>query len=107
MIKNKDIKILVDVESLLHYKLKETNASEEDFNLWVEYWNLIEIIIQNKKNITKKVNQKNKTIYKERHKLNNKISYLRNKKNKTIEDLKEYNKLIDLRKELNNKKNGE
>ena len=50
------------------------------------------------------MNQRNKTIYKERHKINNTISYLRNKKNKTEKDIERLNILLEQRNEMNKKR---
>lgn len=93
---NKDMEIMIEVEELLHKKLVETNAikdidkngkeyyyfdeNDKENEIWTKYWNLVERLIINKKNRTNIINQRNKTIYKERHKINNTISYLRNKK---------------------------
>lgn len=117
---NKDMEIMVEVEELLHKKLVETNAikdidengkeyyyfdeNDEENNIWIKYWNLVESLIVNKKKRTDIVNQKNKTIYKERHKINNAISYLRNKKNKTEQDIERLNMLLEQRDKMNNKK---
>lgn len=106
IITNKDIKIMVEVEELLHNKLEKDNEIFEDsknYDIWVKYWNMVERFIVEKKERTKIVNNKNKTIYKERHKLNNKISYLRNKKNKTEQDIKLYEELLKERKQMNKK----
>ena len=120
IITNKDIKIMVEVEELLHNKLVKNNGikdidkngkeyyyfdeNDKEYNIWVQYWNLVEKFIVEKKDRTKIVNNRNKTIYKERHKLNNAISYLRNKKNKTEQDIKQYEELLAKREKLNNKK---
>lgn len=117
---NKDMEIMIEVEELLHKKLLETNAIKEidengkeyyyfdendkENEIWTKYWNLVERLIINKKNRTNIVNQRNKTIYKERHKINNTISYLRNKKNKTEKDIERLNILLEQRNEMNKKK---
>lgn len=62
------------------------------------------VLIINKKNRNDVMNQRNKTIYKERHKINNTISYLRNKKNKTEKDIERLNILLEQRNEMNKKK---
>ena len=116
---NKDMEIMIEVEELLHKKLLETNAIKEidengeeyyyfdendkENEIWTKYWNLVERLIINKKNRTNIVNQRNKTIYKERHKINNTISYLRNKKNKTEKDIERLNILLEQRNEMNKK----
>lgn len=117
---NKDMEIMIEVEELLHKKLLETNAIKEidengeeyyyfdendkENEIWTKYWNLVERLIINKKNRTNIVNQRNKTIYKERHKINNTISYLRNKKNKTEKDIERLNILLEQRNEMNKKR---
>ena len=117
---NKDIEIMIEVEKLLHKKLVETNAikdidkngkeyyyfdeNDKENDIWTKYWNLVERLIIKKKNITDIVNQRNKTIYKERHKINNHISYLRNKKNKTEKDIEKLNILLKQRNEMNNER---
>ena len=123
VITNDDIKIMVEVEELLHKKLVETNAikdidesgkeyyyfdeNDKENDIWNKYWNLVEKFIVEKKDRTKIVNDRNKTIYRERHKLNNTISYLRNKKNKTEKDRKQYEELLAKREKLNNKKESD
>ena len=120
---NEDMEIMVEVEELLHKKLVETNAiknidengkeyyyfdeNDKENDIWTKYWNLVERLIINKKNRTDIVNQRNKTIYKERHKINNAISYLRNKKNKTEKDIERLNILLEQRNEMNKKKENE
>lgn len=117
---NEDMEIMIEVEELLHKKLLETNAIKEidengeeyyyfdendkENEIWTKYWNLVERLIINKKNRTNIVNQRNKTIYKERHKINNTISYLRNKKNKTEKDIERLNILLEQRNEMNKKR---
>lgn len=120
---NEDMEIMIEVEELLHKKLVETNAikdidengkeyyyfdeNDKENDIWTKYWNLVERLIINKKNRTDIVNKRNKTIYKERHKINNAISYLRNKKNKTKEDIEKLNILLEQRNEMNKKKESE
>lgn len=120
ILKNEDLKTMVEVEELLHNKLVETNAikgvdedgkeyyyfdeNDEESDIWIKYWNLVERLISNKKQIIGIVNQRNKTIYKERHKLNNAISYLRNKKNKTEQDVEKLNNLLLKREKMNEKR---
>lgn len=120
---NEDMKIIVEVEELLHKKLLETNAikgidengeeyyyfdeNDKENEIWTKYWNLVERLIINKKNRNDVMNQRNKTVYKERHKINNTISYLRNKKNKTEKDIERLNILLEQRNEMNKKKESE
>lgn len=123
VITNDDLKTMIEVEELLHKKLVETNAikdidengkeyyyfdeNDKENDIWNKYWNLVEKFIVEKKDRTKIVNDRNKTIYRERHKLNNAISYLRNKKNKTEKDRKQYEELLAKREKLNNKKESD
>ena len=123
VITNDDLKTMIEVEELLHKKLVETNAikdidengkeyyyfdeNDKENDIWNKYWNLVEKFIVEKKDRTKIVNDRNKTIYRERHKLNNTISYLRNKKNKTEKDRKQYEELLAKREKLNNKKESD
>lgn len=117
---NEDMNIMVEVEDLLHKKIVETNAikdidengkeyyyfdeNDKENEIWNKYWNLVERLIVNKKKRTDIVNQRNKTIYKERHKINNQISYLRNKKNKNQQDMEKLEELITQRDKMNEKK---
>ena len=100
IIKNEDLKVFVDVEDLLQKKI----SNEEEYDLWCDYWNIIERLIVEKKKNTEIVNKRNKTIYKERHKLNNAISYLRNKKDKSSEDKEKLIVLLEKRNKMNQKK---
>jgi hypothetical protein len=101
IIRNEDLKIMVEVEDLLHEKLVETKATKELNGIWTSYWNLVERLIVDKQKRTKIVNQRNKTIYKERHKINNAISYFRNKKVKTEQDFERLNALLSQREKMN------
>ena len=68
ILKNEDIRTMVEVEELLHNKLiktngiKDTNGSyyfdedDKEYEVWVQYWNLIERIIKNKKDIEQNTN---------------------------------------------------
>ena len=118
IITNEDLKTMAEVEWLLHKKLEETNGIKDTFNgkeyyyfnendkeyeIWIKYWNMLERLIVEKKNNTNIVNQRNKTIYKERHKLNNAISYLRNKKNKNTHDIEKLEMLLEKRNKINKK----
>lgn len=97
IIKNEDLKVFVEIEDLLKKKI----SNEKEYDLWCDYWNIIERLIVEKKKNTNIVNNRNKTIYKERHKVNNAISYLRNKKNKNAQDIERLEKLIEKRKKMN------
>lgn len=100
IIRNEDLKIFVDVEDLLQKKI----SNEKEYDLWCDYWNIIERLIVEKKERTNIVNKRNKTIYKERHKVNNAISYLRNKKNKNQQDIERLKMLLEKRDKMNQKK---
>lgn len=93
IITNKDIKIMVDVEELLHKKIE----TEEEGELWTQYWNVVERMIAKKKEIAKKQNNwnKNNRAY---HNITNKISYYKSKNNGA--------KVEELRKELEALKGG-
>lgn len=102
IIKNEDLKVFVEVEDLLQKKI----SNEEEYDLWCDYWNIIERLIVEKKKNTDIVNKRNKTVYKERHKVNNAISYLRNKKDKTQQDIERLKTLLEKRNKMNQKREG-
>lgn len=68
IITNKDIKVMVDVEELLHKKIE----TEEEGNLWTDYWNIVEKFIQHKKYASIKSNEYNKK-NKDYHRITNNI----------------------------------
>lgn len=45
---DKDLKIMIEVELLLHEKLENTDSKKKDWNLWTRYWNLVEMLCQQK-----------------------------------------------------------
>lgn len=100
MLKNKDINILCDIEELLHKYIKNDNTKEREknYDLWIDYWNIVENIIQVKKQASKKSNDYNKR-NRERHRYTNNLYNAR--KNNDIKKIEYYTKKI---KELNNKK---
>lgn len=100
IIRNEDLKVFVEVEDLLQKKI----SNEEEYDLWCDYWNIVERLIVEKKKITDVVNKRNKTVYKERHKINNAISYLRNKKNQNAKDRERLEILLEERDKMNQKK---
>lgn len=100
IIRNEDLQVFVDIEDLLQKKI----SNEEEYDLWCDYWNIIERLIVEKKKNTEIVNKRNKTVYKERHKINNAISYLRNKKNQNAKDRERLDMLLEKRNEMNQKK---
>lgn len=76
-IKNEDLEIMINVEHLLHKKLEETNGikdtfegkeyyyfneNDEEYEIWIKYWNMIERFCQ-QKDLENKIN---KLIEKER-----------------------------------------
>lgn len=117
-VKNENLEILKDIELYLYNKNSEAMITEENnfiikkedikdlqaLDLYFKLYSLIEKLETERKNKVEIVNYRNKTIYRIRHKLNNKISYLRNKKNKTDQDIKLYEELLKERENLNNKK---
>ena len=88
VITNDDIKTMVKVEELLHNKIQKEsgikdidkngneyyyfNENDEEYNLWVKYWNIVEKFIQNKRYASKKSNEYNKR-NKEYHRIMNNI----------------------------------
>ena len=66
------MKTMVNVEELLHRKLEETKATDEDFDIWTNYWNLVEKLIEHKKYANEKSNEYNKK-NKEWHRISNNI----------------------------------
>lgn len=115
MLKNEDLEFLKEIEMYLYnqninkmvvfdnnFAIKKEDIGDlKAFELYLKLYALIEKLEMKRKNNIKKVNDKNKTIYRSRHKLNNKISYLRNKKNKTDQDAKLYEELLKEREKLN------
>lgn len=114
---NKDLEILKDIElylynnSMNNTKIYNNNfiVKQEDIKdhealqLYFKLYSIIEDLEAKRKDNIEKVNAKNKTTYRLRHKLNNKISYLRLKTNKTEQDQKLYKDLLEKRKKLNEK----
>lgn len=45
---DKDLKIMIEIEDLLHQKLENTDAKKKEWNLWTRYWNLVEMLCQQK-----------------------------------------------------------
>lgn len=96
IITNNDLKIMVEVEDLLHRKLVETNGikdnfkgkdyhyfneDDEEYNVWVAYWNMVEKFINDKQ----KANRRSATYNKknaEYHRLSNNL-YNARKRNDT------------------------
>lgn len=112
-IKNEDLKIMADVEWLLHKKLEETNGikdtfegkeyyyfdeHDKEYEIWVKYWNMVERFIQHKCDVNKKQNQWNKD-HREYHRITNNITSNRKSGNK--EKLKYWqNKLKEYREKV-------
>ena len=74
-ITNEDLKIMCDVEQLLHKELEETNGikdtfegkeycyfneNDKEYEIWVKYWNMVEKFCQQKdlENKTNKLSEK-------------------------------------------------
>lgn len=109
-IKNEDLKIMADVEWLLHKKLEETNGikdtfngkeyyyfneNDEEYEIWIKYWNMVERFIQDKQSVTDRHNKWNKD-HRELHRIYNNISA--NNKSGNKEKLKYWkNKLKEYR----------
>ena len=70
-IKNEDLKIMCDVEHLLHKKLEETNGikdtfdgkeyyyfneNDKEYEIWIKYWNMVERFCQ-QKDLENKINK--------------------------------------------------
>lgn len=97
IVTNEDIKVMVDVEELLHKKLEETTPKREDneeWEIWTKYWNIVERFIVKKKEIATKQNNWNKN-NREYHRITNNISTNKKSGNKEKEEywrnkLKEY-----------------
>lgn len=97
IVRNEDIKVMVEVEELLHKKLKETTPVGEDneeWEIWTKYWNIVERYIVTKKAIANRQNNWNKN-NKEYHRITNNISASKKSGNKEKEEywrnkLKEY-----------------
>ena len=107
-LKNEDLKVLIEVEDLLHSKLVETNAIKEgqnyyfdendkEYDLWCNYWNIIERFIADKKKANKKSAEYNKRELKY-HRISNNLYQA--KKNKNWEKMKYWEqKLKELKRE--------
>ena len=83
VIRNKDIKIMVDVEELLHSKID--NKNDYEYGIWCNYWNLVERFISHKKEVAKKQINWNKN-NKEYHRITNNISNNKIRGNKEKEE---------------------
>ena len=115
IITNDDLKIMVEVEDLLHKKLVETNGIKDTFNgedyhyfdendkeyeIWVAYWNMVERFINDKQKASKKSAIYNKENA-EYHRLSNNLYNAKKKNN--AEKIKFYqDKLIELKKAREN-----
>lgn len=100
VVKNDDLDIMIEVEELLHKKLEETNGIKDEFDgkdyyyfdendkeyeIWCKYWNLVEQLIGDKKEVSKKNADYNKR-HAEYHRLSNNLYNARKRKdNKKIE----------------------
>lgn len=45
---DKDLEIMIEIEELLHEKLANTDSKRKDWNLWTKYWNIVEVLCQQK-----------------------------------------------------------
>lgn len=100
IVTNEDIKVMVDVEELLHKKLEDTTPKGEDneeWEIWTKYWNIVERYITTKKKIANKQNNWNKE-NREYHRITNNISYAKKRDNKEKE-IYWRNKLEEFKKE--------
>lgn len=90
IITNDDLKIMVEVEDLLHKKLEITNGikdkndiifdeNDEEYEIWIKYWNMIEKFIGNKKKANKRSADYNKKNA-EYHRLSNNLYNARKRK---------------------------
>ena len=90
IITNDDLKIMVEVEDLLHKKLEITNGikddnniifdeNDEEYEIWVKYWNMVEKFIGNKKKANKRSTMYNKKNA-EYHRLSNNLYNARKRK---------------------------
>lgn len=109
--KNEDLKIMIEIEDLLHKKLIETNAiknkdgyyfkeNDSQYNLWLDYWNMIQRLLESREKTrerSRNFNKKNKKY----HNLTNNLYFAR-KKNDKIR-IEYYSKLLKEYKK--NKKN--
>lgn len=97
IITKEDLKIMIDVEDLLHDKLQRTNGvkdiwedgtihyyfpeGDKEYDIWLQYWNMIERFLQDKKVANKKANRYNKK-HAEYHRLMNNLCNARKNKDK-------------------------
>ena len=92
-ITNDDLKVLIDVEDLLHSKVYDVkDADDEEKDLWNKYWNIIEKLCAQKD----KKNKINSARIAEKRKLNK--DYARSKKE--IENRQK----AELKREMKNEK---
>lgn len=54
---NKDLETMIKIEELLHKKLQDTKATKKEWNLWTKYWNLVELLCQQKYLLNKMKNK--------------------------------------------------
>lgn len=88
IVTNEDIKVMVDVEELLHKKLEATTPiveNNKEWEIWTKYWNIVERYIATKKKIAAKQNVWNKN-NKEYHRITNNISTNKKSGNKEKEE---------------------
>lgn len=115
VITNKDLEIMCEVEHLLHKKLEETNGikdtfkgeeyyyfneNDEEYEIWVKYWNMVERFCQAKDKSRKKARDFNKNNA-EYHRLANNLYWAKKKNDK--ERIELYTKKIKEYKEKQSK----
>lgn len=107
VITNEDLEIMCEVEHLLHKKLEETNGikdtfkgeeyyyfneNDEEYEIWVKYWNMVERFCQAKDKSREKARNFNKNNA-EYHRLSNNL-YGARKRNDT-KRIEEYTRKIE------------
>lgn len=107
VITNEDLKIMVEVEDLLHKKLEITNGikdtfngkeyyyfneNDEEYEIWAKYWNMVERFCQAKDKSREKARNFNKKNA-EYHRLSNNLYSAR--KRKDTKRIEYYTKKLD------------
>lgn len=115
IITNEDLKIMIEVEDLLHKKLVETNGikdlyngeeyyyfdeNDKEYKIWNKYWNMVEKFCQARDKSRKKAREFNKNNA-EYHRLSNNLYNARKRNDKDRIEL--YTKKIKEYKEKQNK----
>lgn len=115
VITNEDLKIMIEVEDLLHKKLEETNGIKDTYNgkeyiyfdendkeyeIWNKYWNMVERFCQARDKSRKKAREFNKNNA-EYHRLSNNLHNAKKKNDK--ERIELYSKKLKEYKEKKKK----